>query len=65
MSLLPPGVHPYLSGASPWEAVDAERARQAVRASCLFVCSHQEEELLERQSQQRYLGLKCLPMSVV
>lgn len=34
LSLLLPGVHPYLSGASPWEAVDAERARQAVGASC-------------------------------
>ena len=34
MSLLLPGVHPYLSGASPWEAVDVEHARQAVGASC-------------------------------
>ena len=42
-----------------------EYAGKLLGPAALLVSSHQEEELLERQSQQWYLDLKCLPISVV
>ena len=42
-----------------------EHAGKLLGPAAPLVPSHQEEELLERQSQQWYLDLKCLPISAV